>query len=266
MCRDSKNASCLKLLSWNIDGLDDRDIRERTEAVCDFILSRRPHVVFLQEVVNLTWRPLIVSRLEHEYNCYCSLNPPQRYFNGILVLKREVTVTGNGLQMLDFRSSMGRHLLKLSIQFSGVDLDVMTSHLESTRDYREERLRQLRIAFEEMTTLQTSNRISIFGGDLNLRDAEMKIVNVPPNVVDVWEACGMQERHKFMWDVSENDNLNWPHRHRPKIRFDRIYLSPGDGALQPLTFELVGKERLPRCKRFPSDHWGLWAEFDLKKT
>ena len=45
------NSSTLKLLSWNIDGLDAEDLKERTEAVLATILSRQPDVVLLQEVV-----------------------------------------------------------------------------------------------------------------------------------------------------------------------------------------------------------------------
>ena len=255
----------LKLLSWNIDGLDKRDLEERTESVCNFILVKRPHVVYLQEVVNESWGPVIVTKLGQFYDCFCSPDPPDRYYNAIIVLKDDVKVVGGGLKVHDFRSRMGRHLLQLPVQFCGVDLNVMTSHLESMKDFADERVRQLRVVFEKMTELQKSNRISIFGGDLNVRDAELKRAHVPDKVVDVWEACGMQKEHKFSWDVSVNDNLDWPYPNRPKLRFDRIYLSPYDGALQPTTFELVGKERLTKCGRFPSDHWGLWMEFKLRQ-
>ena len=45
------NLSTLKLLSWNIDGLDVEDLEERTQAVLEIILDRKPDVVLLQEVV-----------------------------------------------------------------------------------------------------------------------------------------------------------------------------------------------------------------------
>ena len=46
-----QNLSTLKLLSWNIDGLDAEDLAERTQAVLEIILDRKPDVVLLQEVV-----------------------------------------------------------------------------------------------------------------------------------------------------------------------------------------------------------------------
>ena len=261
----STNDSNLKLLSWNIDGLDDRDLRERTVYVCDFILARKPHVVFLQEVVNLSWGPLIVARLGHIYNCHCSLNPPADYYNAILIMKEGVSVKDD-LKVYPFPGNhMGRHLLQMSVKYSGVDIDVMTSHLESMKQCRDERIRQLNEVFGMM---ERSNRISIFGGDLNLRDIEVTRDNMPEDAVDVWEASGRQKEHQYTWDTTENDNLGIvasPQKTLPRLRFDRIYLNPDDGALRPKSFELVGKKRLPGCGRFPSDHWGLWVEFQVRK-
>ena len=234
--------------------------------MCRQIMLKRPHVVYLQEVVDNSWGPLIVAKLSRLYDCYCAPSPPQHYYNAILTLKEGVTVTtGDSLKVLDFQSGMGRHLLQLPIRHAGVDIVVMTSHLESLKDYGGERVRQLKIVFEKMLELQKSNRISIFGGDLNIREAEVKKAKLPENVVDVWEACGKQKEHQYTWDVSENDNLNWPYPNRPKARYDRVYLSPGDGALRPTTFELIGKDRISPCERFPSDHWGLWMEFEVRK-
>ena len=91
-----------KLLSWNIDGLDQRDLSERTAYICGVVLLKRPHVVYLQEVVDASWGPLIVSKLGRVYNCYCSPSPPQGYYNAILTLKDGVTEMGGCLEVVDF--------------------------------------------------------------------------------------------------------------------------------------------------------------------
>ena len=252
----------LKVLSWNIDGLDGRDIQTRTEAVCDFIAAKKPDIVYLQEVVPKTMG-IIGSKLDSSYEGYTAHSPPAHYYPAILVRKSTIRVQGS-LECLDFpRSSMGRHLLQLPVKFSDLELQLMTSHLESMKDYGRERKDQLRSAFEIMKELQAS-KICIFGGDLNVRDNEVRSVGLPEKTVDVWEACGSAEEEKYTWDVSENDNLNWPYGNKPKLRFDRVYLSPSDGKLRPKSFSLVGKERLPHCSWFPSDHWGLWMEFGIK--
>lgn len=48
----------------------------------------------------------------------------------------------------------------------------MTSHLESTKDFGEERKRQLKQCFEAVKAEPAGQNV-IFGGDLNLRDKEV---------------------------------------------------------------------------------------------
>ena len=229
--------------------------------MCDFIASRQPHAVFLQEVIPSTWST-IVGKLDPTYDCFSATTPPVHYYPAILVKRSDVQVRGS-LECLGFpTTSMGRHLLQLPIEFSGVSTHLMTSHLESMKDHGSERKKQLKTVFSIMSDLHKS-KACIFGGDLNLRDSEVKSVGLPQNTVDVWEACGSEEAHKYTWDVGANDNLNWQFPNKPKLRFDRVYLSPSHGKLQPKSFSLVGKERLPSCGRFPSDHWGIWMEFEL---
>lgn len=254
---------CLQLLSWNIDGLDRRNLQERTNAVCDFIMDRKPHVVYLQEVVPPT-RVTIVGRLNDAYDCFSVVNPPAHYYPAILVRKSSMEVH-SGLEYNVFPTTiMGRHLLKLVVKFCGLEIHLMTSHLESMKDNAAERKKQLREAFGIMAELQkTKKAISVFGGDLNVEGNEVNSVGLPENTVDLWQACGSDKEHQFTWDVSENDNLDWPYPNKPRLRFDRLYLCPSDGALRPKSFSLVGKERLASCGRFPSDHWGLWTELEV---
>ena len=238
--------------------------------MCDLILARKPHVVFLQEVVNQSWGPVIVARLHHIYNCHSPSNPPKNYYNAILIVK-DGSITGDLSMHLFSGSHDGRHLLQLPVQILGVEFDVMTTHLETTAKERDERIRQLSEVFG---MIENSNRMSIFGGDLNLRDEEVIRDDVPDDAVDLWEACGRKKEHQYTWDATVNDNLGIGHddtivQQPPsalQFRFDRIYLNPDNGALRPKSFELVGKDRLqPGCGRYPSDHWGIWAEFQVKK-
>lgn len=159
---------------------------------------------------------------------------------------------------------MGRQLVQLPLSYHGVSLLLVTSHLESMKDYARERKTQLRTAFDVMVENQ-KDKVCIFGGDLNVREAEVRSVKVPEGVVDVWEACGADPSTQYTWDVKNNDNLDWSFPNRPQARYDRIYISPSDGKLRPTRFELVGQDRLDSCGRFPSDHWGLWVEFDIQQ-
>lgn len=264
-----------RLLSWNIDGLDGRNTIDRTRAVCSFIMAKLPHAVFLQEVIPSTWAE-IVKMLSVTYDCYSS-DSAIGYYVAILVHKTAVKTTGS-IECLDFSSSkMGRQLFQLPVRFAGADILLLTSHLESTREpaCSQARKRQLRVAFNVMKEASAKDRnlSCLFGGDLNLRDNEVRSVGVPPGMVDVWEACGSPPDQQYTWDIKTNDNLDWQFPSKPSCRFDRLYFMPEKGAgLRVLPageaegerFVLVGKSRLSKCGgRFPSDHWGMWAEFEV---
>lgn len=58
------------------------------------------------------------------------------------------------------------------MSISGIELCLMTSHLESTKDHSKERIKQLQIVLNEMQKESESTTV-IFGGDTNLRDSEV---------------------------------------------------------------------------------------------
>ena len=156
---------------------------------------------------------------------------------------------------------MGRSLLHHKVKIYGNDFVVMTTHLESTKEYTTERKSQLDICFRVM--LKHTNQSIIFAGDLNLREAELKAVGGLPNtVVDAWEASGGGYDTKFTWDMKLNDNLKFGFK--PRARFDRMfYKSASERPMECTEFKLVGKKRIEACGRFPSDHFGMLATFTM---
>lgn len=247
------SSKTLSLLSWNIDGLDVKYPIERALSVCNLIESRKPDVVFLQEIVPLTWEA-ITRRLKSSYSFYCE-EVPSHYCHILLVRKASNVVPQGDLQVVKFsESKQGRFLLQLLVKFHGVDVYLLTSHLESLNQNTVERKKQLKLCFELMGELQSESGACIFAGDLNLMDREVTQVGLPENFVDVWEACGSDFKQKFTWDSSE-----------PRFRLDRIYFCSENSKLQPSRFALVGNELLPKYKMYPSDHLGMWAEFVLKE-
>lgn len=258
----------LRVLSWNIDGLDGENIKERTETACQLIKAKQPHVVFLQEVVLETLR-ILRYKLSTDYKIYHSHTLKFGYFPAILITNRSSKIKVDGdIGSFDFPgSTMGRHLLQLFIEASGVPIALYTSHLESLRDYSKERKDQLCQCFEFIKEQnELFHRVCLLGGDLNLRDEEVKEVGLPPSMVDVWEACGSSEEHRYTWDLTTNKNKKPFGRSLPRLRFDRFYLSPGDGQfVRPSHFELIGKELIQGINRHPSDHYGMWCEFDVSE-
>ena len=88
---------------------------------------------------------------------------------------------------------------------------------------------------------------------------------VPDGIFDVWEALGSDPKTQYTWDRQKNDNLKYPGRYAARLRFDRIYFrhpKEGKNVLKPVSFQFIGTERIPSVERFPSDHWGLLAQFE----
>ena len=260
----------LRVLSWNIEGISEKNREERTLVVVETINRLCPHVVFLQEVVPQTLR-MIRKKLGSAYSVHISPNVKAGYIPAILVSKKTKKIVINGeVGIFDFPgSSMGRHMLLLCINVCGVPMALYTSHLESMRDFSIERKKQLKTCFNFIDEQSRCNgRACIFGGDLNVKEYEISDVGLPQSTVDVWQTCGSVKRHEYTWDISANDNLDWPFDNEPRLRFDRLYLTSKDGYVKAKSFELVGKERIPSCNRFPSDHWGMFAVFSVseKKT
>ena len=69
----------------------------------------------------------------------------------------------------------------------------MNTHLESTAEHADERMRQLEKCFDIMTK-RPEDRTVILGGDLNMRDKEVTSVGgLPAGAMDVWEQLGSRQ-------------------------------------------------------------------------
>ena len=143
-------------------------------------------------------------------------------------------------------------------------MDLLNTHLESTQEHSDERVRQLEKCLEIMTR-RPGDRTVIFGGDLNMRDKEVaKVGGLPPGVKDVWEDLGRREEVRYTWDLQRNSNLEWAGKWKPKCRFDRVYIRSSDtNNVIADQFGLVGLEKVAGTQAFPSDHWGIRVQLKL---
>ncbi|XP_030301735.1 tyrosyl-DNA phosphodiesterase 2 [Calypte anna] len=255
--KQQEDDSRFSLLTWNIDGLDIGNLKERAKGICSYLTLYNPDVVFLQEVV-----PPHLCLLQMKASSYTIIpGNIDGYFTAIMLKKTRVKLLKH--EIIPFpTTSMMRNLLVAHVSISGNELCLMTSHLESTKDHSKERVKQLQIVFNEMQKESESTTV-IFGGDTNLRDSEVtKLGSLPKNVVDIWEFLGKPQHCRYTWDTHSNTNLDAPYK--CKMRFDRIYFRPaaGEGHIIPRSMDLIGLEKLD-CGRFPSDHWGLLCNFDV---
>ncbi|KAL8589154.1 hypothetical protein ACOMHN_052492 [Nucella lapillus] len=275
----------IRVLCWNIDGLEDAHLKQRTKAVIDTVKREKAEVVLLQEVVGPS-EAMLREGLGGDYRVLLGGTVGREgYYTAVLLHKTRAML--DDVDILPFHSSMmARNLMVVNCCVKGVPMTVMTSHLESTRSHAAERKRQLQTAFKRMKDSPSDrtvlfggdlnlrdkedappDRTVLFGGDLNLRDKELEeIGGLPHGLTDMWEATGSRKEARYTWDTFRNDNLATETRWRSKLRFDRLYLQQRkstSAAVKVVYFELVGLERLEGVKCFPSDHWGILTHLDI---
>ncbi len=284
----TKAPDTLTLLSWNIDGLEKKNLSARIDAVCNLIENAKPTIVFLQEVVSETvvvireklsryvmlskpsMRPLPTSDLTayvhiFRYQCLCP-KEGNDYFTATLLRRGSIYL--DSFESIDFPTSkMGRDLLIVECHVGKTKLRLLNTHLESTADHASERLNQLTKAFRKVAKASDEETV-IFGGDLNLRDTELSSLGGPPTgVADLWQEGGSRKECKFTWDMTRNTNIEFPGRFKPRCRFDRLYLRDSTPRrVKLVNFGLFGLEKVPGTQTFPSDHWGILTSFTVKGT
>ncbi|NXV28699.1 TYDP2 phosphodiesterase, partial [Rissa tridactyla] len=255
--RQQEDDSSFSLITWNIDGLDLGNLKERARGICSYLALYSPDVVFLQEVI-----PPYLCLLQMRAGSYTIIpGNVDGYFTVIMLKKSRVKLLKH--EIIPFpTTSMMRNLLVVHVSISGNELCLMTSHLESTKNHSKERVKQLQIVLNRMQEESESTTV-IFGGDTNLRDSEItKLGNLPNNIMDIWEFLGKPQHCRYTWDTHSNTNLDAAYK--CKMRFDRVYFRPAaqEGHIIPRSMDLIGLEKLD-CGRFASDHWGLLCTFDV---
>uniref|UniRef100_A0A3Q1I5F2 Tyrosyl-DNA phosphodiesterase 2 n=1 Tax=Anabas testudineus TaxID=64144 RepID=A0A3Q1I5F2_ANATE len=250
----------LSLITWNVDGLDGVQQARRARALCCYLTQYSPDVVFLQEIIQPFAR-FLHSCLAADYTII--EGGKEGYFTMMLLKKSSITLERSGIVAYP-ATHMMRNLLVARVLFKGQKFCLMTSHFESCKANAAERKRQLRLVMRRMSKAREDVTV-LFGGDTNLRDAEVAEVGLPSDICDVWEQLGEPEHCRYTWDTEANTNREM--RFKSRFRFDRVYLRPATmdrvPQLEPDSMALVGLEKL-KCGRFTSDHWGVYCTFSAE--
>jgi len=164
----TKPPSEFRMISWNLDGLDDRNLKIRTKAAVKILHESNPDVVFFQEIIPKTL-DYLQKNLPLQYKFIVAAN--EGYF--AVTILNGFTVKYDSHEIIQYpQSLMDRNLLQVEAHIGAVKLILLNTHLESTGDHSRERMNQLRIGFNRMLNADKSKNV-IMGGDLNLRDKEV---------------------------------------------------------------------------------------------
>lgn len=259
-------------ISWNIDGISDKNIKERTLAVVNTIKVRKVDIVFLQEVIAETYE-ILEANLSADYLLTDNKAPEgadKKFYFTVTILRRSTLILDSIIVKPFSNSKMMRDLTVANVKFiDGTKLLLMNTHLESTKEFAEPRMAQLKQAFDIMVKNSDENKNTsiIFAGDLNTRDSEVQKVGIPKGIKDVWIALGERKECQYTWDSMRNTNSEIQGRFKPRCRFDRVYFKTSiQEDIKPEHFGLCGIEKVFRMQSFPSDHWGVYCIFDMTKS
>lgn len=241
----------LRLVSWNLFGLERRHLDERTEAAMfrvllggppELALQSRPPppppILLLQEVVERTWfahlRPHLIAA---GYQLFPEQLPARNYFEVIAV--RGLNVRRARTTRFD-RTAQGRFLNVVEVDLDEGPLTVMTAHLESLKSGSELRTEQAQRVLDALS----SRPRAVFAGDTNLRGAEVEKLEFH-QAADAFEQAGSPSVHRTTWG---------------KARYDRCW-SVG---MDVVAFETFGAEVLPGIDEPASDHLGIAVTLEAR--
>ena len=239
----------MKLVSWNLNGLEDRYLDERTEAAMFQLLlgapieeaveegfkPNSPDIILLQEVVERSYHAHILPHLKAAgFSLFPSEIPERSYFEVMAIRGDKIEAKYEPFEY----SEQGRGLTTILCD----GFNVMTAHMESMKPGKHMRVEQAKYILDTM-----QERPCIFAGDTNLRKVEWEKLD-HGEVRDAWTEIGSPETHRMTW-----------HYEQYKSRFDRAWLHK----LNLKHFETFGKDNLPAINTRSSDHLGLRVEFGL---
>jgi endonuclease/exonuclease/phosphatase family metal-dependent hydrolase len=242
----------MQLVTWNLNGLEDRHIDERTEAAMFQMLlgaplekamvenfkPNTPDIIVLQEVVERSYHAHILPHLQAAGFTIYPQQPSERsYFE---VMATRLPVLDYQHEKFDY-SDQGRELSCLCLKNK---LIIMTAHMESMKPGSSMRIEQAKFILDKMK--QSSTPI-IFAGDTNLRQSEWESLE-NEHVLDAWESSGSVKKYKTTWQ-----------RDKYKARYDRIWIKN----IKLSEFTVFGGNKVPSIKEASSDHRALRVSFEI---
>ncbi|MEE9326680.1 MAG: endonuclease/exonuclease/phosphatase family protein [Cocleimonas sp.] len=240
----------MKLVSWNLNGLEDHNLDMRTEAAMFEILlgapieaamtegfkPDSPDIVVLQEVVKRTYHAHIVPHLKAAgFTIYPDKPSERSYFELVAVRNKIIESNYTPFEYSD----QGRGLTQIKID----GLTIMTAHMESMKPGASMRVDQAQSVLDKMA----KNNPCIFAGDTNLRKSEWLSLK-HAEVKDAWISVNSPKEHRTTWQ-----------QEKYKSRYDRVWTQN----INIKSFKTIGKGQVALINERASDHYGVRVEFDI---
>jgi tyrosyl-DNA phosphodiesterase 2 len=242
--RDSDADRSLRVLTWNVDGLNESRLGQRMETICLEILiggdlhaalegartPPMPDVVALQEVVRVAHRGYFAPHFSAAgFSLWPAEAPDDREHYELIAVRPPWVLEHCERRPLE-PSPLGRACTVATLRHgaSGRRLTALTAHLESLRSGREARLAQVA---QIEAWMREAGTPAVFAGDTNLRDAEWRALAPERSPRDAFEELGSPPDARATW---------WPEEDARGFRFDRVWLA---GPVRARTLSLRHRPR-----------------------
>jgi tyrosyl-DNA phosphodiesterase 2 len=257
------NNKLLSFISYNV-WFENVNWKNRLDSLFNIFKQYSPDFICLQEVTDQFLKELIKEEFIKE-NYFFSGNFQGGY--DVLILSKYNTNFFN--LKFDKNTKMGRNLLLMEIihSFDNKNLNnilIATSHFESLNS-EEYRKRQLKDSFEILNFSECAFLMGDFNFDSSWKNEE---VNIDSKFNDCWFL------HKEKNKLNDNERFTMPaNNYFSAWRPDRILFKNGknENFLNLDYFEILGKDPIKQDEfdnivKTPSDHYGLFALFEIKQN
>jgi len=250
-------ASQLSVVTYNV-WFDSATATERIPKLLDIVAKKKADIIAFQEVESWFIDALESDDRFKDYHFAMETGWFNSVKGGLLVLTKTEKVQQ---QYMDLPSHMSRGLLQVIAKIDGVQVCIVTVHLDSMLNDTELRINQLKVVTQQ--TSKCNNLILL--GDFNYGDGEAENNAINSDYKDVWKQLRPNYRG-YTWDVTESNlakRNSFPSE--GSRRLDKVFVK--GTFLMANTIEIIGKMAFISStgrRLFPSDHFGLSVVFDTE--
>lgn len=102
-------------ITWNVDGLNEKNLKVRIKGVCQLVIREEAVFVFLQEVTEAV-EAIVREKLGQFFHMFSGNDNVTNYYTLTLISKKVPAVRVVSSEVISFRrTDMGRNLLKTEV-------------------------------------------------------------------------------------------------------------------------------------------------------
>lgn len=268
----------VSIMTWNVwfgsrDGWDHP--QKRWKQILNITYQKNPDVIGFQECTQ-PFLDLVNSSSDFS-NLYVPVNSKPKYSRYFVMIYIKKELKEDNKESLELQTMLDRRCEILSFRKEDSKFQFSTVHIESYVTSPGIREIQMQTIFNRLMKKERSMQVSFVVGDFNFDDAdkEYEFLKRSP-FQDTWPVVH-GDKEGFSFETKRNRMNEYAMRQGNEelgsFRLDRIlFRTPSENGWNPTLCELIGIDSFQtitlgdgtELPLFPSDHFGLFAKFEMK--